>query len=267
MDPASESKRPTRIVLLNGVYGAVEHFDALRSALAPEIETAVFPFRRGGLPDPRGDDGFTPMVERLHRALDWYAPGDEDERISLLGFSLGGALALEYLLAHPERVQRLVLVNAFGRYEQGPMQAGSLPVVRSFRASWGDPQFAARLVHRVPSMRRTFFHPEASLEVIEHGMRVAALGMSHDDVRFQLAHLGLRRPKGYEERLKTAAERTPILIAASRDDLVVPPRHSEWLARTMPSARVLPPFVGGHAFFQHEASALALAVREFMTTR
>lgn len=254
-----------RIVLLNGVYGAVEHFDALRSALAPDIETAVFPFRRGGLPDPRGDDGFTPMVERLHHALDWYAPGEKNEPIALFGFSLGGALALEYLLAHPERISRLVLVNAFGRYEQGPMQAGSLPIVRSFKATWGDPQFTARLVHRVPGMRRTFFHPEASLEVIERGMRVAALGMTHDDVRFQLAHLGLRKPRGYEQRLKAAAEGTPVLIAASRNDLVVPPRHSEWLARAMPAARTLPPFTGGHAFFQHEASELATAVREFVS--
>ena len=51
---------------------------------------------------------------------------------------------------------------------------------------------------------------------------------------------------------------------ASRDDMVVPPRHTEWLAAAMPAARRLPPFEGGHAFFQHDARALASAVREFL---
>ena len=45
------------------------------------------------------------------------------------------------------------------------------------------------------------------------------------------------------------------MLLASRDDMVVPPRHTEWLAAAMPAARRLPPFEGGHAFFQYDARA------------
>jgi pimeloyl-ACP methyl ester carboxylesterase len=56
----------------------------------------------------------------------------------------------------------------------------------------------------------------------------------------------------------------PILLVSSRDDLVVPPRHTQRLAVMMPSAQRLPPFTGGHAFFQHDGRALAEAVRAFL---
>src|SRR2546423_8538982 len=111
-----------KLLLLNGVYGADEHFAALRSALAPGIETGVFAFRREGLPDPSHHDAFAPMIARLDRALDAFAPAGDDEAPALLGFSLGAALALEYVCARPERVRALVLVNGFLRYRQGALQ-------------------------------------------------------------------------------------------------------------------------------------------------
>lgn len=251
-----------RTLLLNGVYGAPEHFDVLRAALAPDVETTIFPFRRGGLPDPAAATGFAPMIERLDRALGWYA--DDGEPVALIGFSLGGALALEYTLAHPGRVARLAMINSFGRFEQGPMQAGSMPAIRYWPGAWSDPRLTARLIHRLPAMRRGLFHPAASLAAIERGVRLATVSMSHDDVTFQIAHLALRAPGGWEERLAAVAERIPTLLAHSRDDLVVPPRHTRWLAARMPRARVLPPFEGGHAFFQHDAGTLAEAVRAFL---
>jgi 3-oxoadipate enol-lactonase len=39
-----------------------------------------------------------------------------DGRVSLLGESFGGALTLSYALAHPERVERLVILNSFAHF-------------------------------------------------------------------------------------------------------------------------------------------------------
>jgi pimeloyl-ACP methyl ester carboxylesterase len=55
-----------------------------------------------------------------------------------------------------------------------------------------------------------------------------------------------------------------VLLACSRDDLIVHPSHTARLAETMPAARRLPPFVGGHGFFQHDGTALANAVLAFL---
>jgi len=38
-----------------------------------------------------------------------------DRRVTLLGESFGGALALSYALAHPQRIERLVILNSFAR--------------------------------------------------------------------------------------------------------------------------------------------------------
>ena len=252
-----------RLLLLNCVYGAPEHFDSLRAGLAPEIETQVFSLRREGLADPAGRDAFAPLVDRLDRAIESFAPATGDPP-ALFGFSLGGALALEYALAHPDRVASLVLVNAFGRYSQGSLHAASAPALRGWPPAWSPPALTARIVHRVVWMRRGLFHADAPLEAIERGVRAAVGSTTHDDVRFQLAHLDLAVPEGHAARLAEAAERIPMLLISSRDDLVVPPHHTEWLAGAMPRAMRLPPFEGGHAFFQHDARALAGAVRQFL---
>jgi len=203
------------------------------------------------------------MPERLHQANEWSAEEGQDPP-ALLGFSLGGALALEFALAYPDRVSRLILINAFGRYVQGPIQAGPMQGLRFWRSAWSNPSFTARLIHRMPVMKRGLFHPNAKLEDIERGLRLATIGMTHDDVMFQIAHLMLRPPLGYEDRLSELATRIPTLLVCSRHDLVVPPRHTAWLARTMPQAKALPPFEGGHAFFQHDGRELAAVVREFL---
>ena len=54
-----------------------------------------------------------------------------DEAFDLLGYSLGGGVALAYALAHPERVRRLVLVAPFVHDVATPAFAGVLQ-----RAEW-----------------------------------------------------------------------------------------------------------------------------------
>jgi pimeloyl-ACP methyl ester carboxylesterase len=260
----SEPRAPRRIVLINGVYGAPEHFARLRECLAPDAVTDVFGFRRNGTPDPRGQAGFEPMVARLTEFLAEAVPAESGNGPVLLGFSLGGALSLEYALARPGAVSALVLVNAFSRFEGDFLQLGSIPALQMWPSEWTHPRLMARAVHRVEWMRRGLFHPDAPIETIEHGLRSASGTTTREDLRFQLAHLTLPEVAGKAARLAALAERMPILLVSSRDDLVVPPRHTQRLAVMMPSAQRLPPFTGGHAFFQHDGRALAEAVRAFL---
>ncbi|HYM82079.1 MAG TPA: alpha/beta hydrolase [Candidatus Limnocylindria bacterium] len=250
----------SRLYLLNGVYGAPEHFEALQVALAPAIETRVFPFRREGLADPTPEHGFSPMVDRLATELDRC---DGDRAPALFGFSLGGALALEYALTHPGRVSALILVNAFARYRQGPVATGSLPALRAWPPAWAHPEATARIVHQVRWLRRSLFHAEAPREAIERGVRAATAAVSQGDLLFQLAHLGLAEPAGLAGRVGQLSRDLPILLASSRHDRVVPPFHTDWLATQLPWARRTR-FEGGHAFFQHDAALLAHTVREFL---
>jgi pimeloyl-ACP methyl ester carboxylesterase len=260
----SQPRAPRRIVLINGVYGAPEHFARLRECLAPDAVTDVFGFRRDGTPNPRGHAGFEPMTARLAEFLTDATRETPDEKPTLLGFSLGGALALEYALTHPGALSALVLINAFSRFEGDFLQLGSIPALQMWPSEWTHPRLMARAVHRVEWMRRGLFHPDAPIETIEHGLRSASGTTTRDDLRFQLAHLVLPEPAGRAALLASLAERLPVLLMSSRDDLVVPPRHTERLAAMMPRAERLPPFPGGHAFFQHDGHLVAGAVRTFL---
>lgn len=260
-----------RLILVNGVYGAPQHLDALRAALAPDVRTEVFTFDRQGERDPRPEDAFAPMVRRLDplvRAASAESGALPDaatrgRRPALLGFSLGGALALEYALEHGDNLSALVLVNAFDRYHLAGV-AGALPPVWRVPVHIRHQGFMSRLVHRLSWLRRGLFHDQASLDDVDRGMQTASTSVSREDLRFQLAHLGLPLPRGQGERLARLAERLPVLLIGSRDDMVVAPYHTVRLARIMPAARCLPPFDGGHAFFQHDGAALAAEVRTFL---
>jgi pimeloyl-ACP methyl ester carboxylesterase len=53
------------------------------------------------------------LVDDLHRTIADTAP---ERRVTLLGESFGGALTLSYALAHPERVERIVILNSFAHF-------------------------------------------------------------------------------------------------------------------------------------------------------
>jgi len=52
------------------------------------------------------------LVADLHQSIAAAADGP----VTLLGESFGGALTLSYALAHPERIDRLLILNSFAHY-------------------------------------------------------------------------------------------------------------------------------------------------------
>jgi pimeloyl-ACP methyl ester carboxylesterase len=227
--------------------------------------TEVFSFRRDGELDPDPRSAFDPMVRRLDRLIEARGPlTDGAPPPVLFGFSLGGALALEYALHRPDRLSALVLVNAFDRFQLGPFRAGSMPPLWRWAIQWRHQPHIARMVHGMSWLRRGLFHPDATLAEVEKGMESAIASVKLDDLRFQLAHLGLPFPGGQAERLAGLSGRLPVLLMHGRDDLVVPPFHTARLAAAMPAATCLPPFEGGHAFFQHDGRKVAEAVSRFL---
>ncbi len=61
---------------------------------------------------PRSDFDYPDLVEELGEATSDATPGS----IVVVGESFGGTVAMCYVLAYPERVNRLVLINTFSRY-------------------------------------------------------------------------------------------------------------------------------------------------------
>jgi pimeloyl-ACP methyl ester carboxylesterase len=116
LDEAGRGGRP--LLLIHGFTGAKEDFATLMEPLAAHGWHAAAPDLRGhGASDGPADgdayslDVFVADVLGLADALGW-------ERFTLLGHSMGGAVAQRLALDHPDPVQALVLMSTF----HGPIE-------------------------------------------------------------------------------------------------------------------------------------------------
>ena len=97
-----------QIVALHGFSGQGADFDPLRAYLPPGAPLAT--------PDLPGHGSRRLLRDlsaySLPAHLDIVSQAATDPQITLLGYSMGGRLALHWAIAHPERVRRLILVGA-----------------------------------------------------------------------------------------------------------------------------------------------------------
>ena len=101
--------RGPAVVLLHGLGGFAESWRCTLDALAgrADVQAVDLPgFGRSGKPRARYDLTF--FARALHGFLDGLGLG----QVSLVGHSLGGAIAVAYALTHPGRVDRLALIGA-----------------------------------------------------------------------------------------------------------------------------------------------------------
>jgi pimeloyl-ACP methyl ester carboxylesterase len=95
----------SRVVFCHGLFGQGRNFTAIAKALADRHRVALV-----DMPD----HGQSPWSERF----DYLAAADQvaellspDDRVALVGHSMGGKIAMLVALRHPELVERLVVVD------------------------------------------------------------------------------------------------------------------------------------------------------------
>ena len=111
------------LIMLHGGFGTFEMFAALSPALAEKYQVIgvdLYGHGRTALTDR--PIRFEDMADDIAGLIDHLGL----EKADLLGFSLGGAVALQTAIRHPERVNQLVLISTpFKRTGWHPeMQAG-----------------------------------------------------------------------------------------------------------------------------------------------
>ena len=185
------------LVLVPGIDGTGKLF--YRQIPALERDFTVTPTR---LRDEAAsmDD----LVADLHEEITRVAGAG---RVSLLGESFGGALTLSYAIAHPERIERLVILNSFAHFgSQARLWLG----YHLLRATpWG----MMRIVRQLNARR--MHSPQTERDEIErfHDLMRSATREGY------LSRLRILRDYDIRDRLPSIA--APVLyLAADRDTLV-----------------------------------------------
>jgi aminoacrylate hydrolase len=176
-------------------------------------------------------------------------------RVHLLGHALGGLVGLDLARRFPERVGRLVLVNAWARVDRHSERCFDIRI--GILHSQGPAAYVAAqplFLHTAPYM--SAHHDKISAEV------------AHGTAHFQGAENLLKRIgalRAFDARADLARIMAPTLVAASRDDLLVPWTASEALAAGLPHAELWVTPEGGHAFSVEQPELFNAKLLDFLT--
>ena len=230
-DPDAET-----IVLSSGLGGTSAFWQPQIAALTPHFRVMTYDQRgtgrnAGPLPEP---------YTIGHMADDVIAMLDSQRvtRCAFMGHALGGLVGLAIALKRPALLSRLILVNAWARADS---HTGRCFAVRTklLKNSGVEAYVQAQPI---------FLYPADWLSAnAEHVALEEKAGIAH----FQGAETILKRIGAllaFDIADRLAEIRVPTLVAASRDDVLVPWTASEKLAGGLPQAELWLVADGGHGF-------------------
>jgi pimeloyl-ACP methyl ester carboxylesterase len=152
------------------------------------------------------------------------------ERIALVGHSMGGNVALELALAHPELVERLVLVDPAVQPAEMP------PFTRSYldeTFGWAALRTSMAFARQISVVGQLVPHAHQGGLVLPALRRVTYLARHDADALRALLDSLFANPIGP----RLADLRVPALVISGEFDPLVPPPLSRRVAEAIPGAR------------------------------
>jgi 3-oxoadipate enol-lactonase len=176
---------------------------------------------------------------------------------SVVGTSLGGMVAQELALTHPERVERLVLVATI----PGGRLTAPMPLKTAYLLTWAP---LMRSEQRLRGFVEHNLGPETLRRRPKMARRLMALKRAHPQSeqawRAQATAGVLFDPLGRQRRITQ-----PTLILQGTADQVVNPGNAELLADLIPGARLGYVEGAGHLVYWDEPRRFARLVAGFLT--
>jgi pimeloyl-[acyl-carrier protein] methyl ester esterase len=239
------------LVMLHGWGMNLRVFDAMRRTLAERHPVIALDLPGHGR--SRWHDGLGPRLQ-YQQLRSQIPPG-----ASLLGWSLGGQLALRLARDPALQIRRLVLIATTPRFVRDADWAHGLPLARLR-------EFASRLERDSRGTIADFLELQVRGSAGAAASRAAlqqALASHGEAVPAALA-AGLRLLEQQDLRALAPKLRQPALVIGGGHDRVTPPQASEALARLLPGAQLLLLERAGHAPFLSHPAEVAAATLAFL---
>lgn len=241
------------VLLSAGLGGLGSFWRPQLAALTERFRVVLYDHRGTGrngeaLPDDHDIAAMTADVVQLLDRLDV-------ARVHMVGHALGGLIGLELALRAPARLDRLVLVNAWGRAEAHTARCFALR--RQLLLQVG--------VEAYLQAQPIFLYPAAWLAQREAQLAEEAVQAQQ---HFQGSANLLRRIAAllaYDASDRLDQITAPTLVVASRDDILVPWTASQKLAASLPNARLWLTAEGGHACTVSDPAPFNRRLVEFLS--
>jgi pimeloyl-ACP methyl ester carboxylesterase len=254
------------VVLIHGITSSADTWAAAMRGLARE-HTLIAPdlLGHGASAKPRGD-----------YSLGAYASGVRDllaalghDRVTIVGHSLGGGVAMQFAYQFPERTERLVLVSSggLGREVNVLLRAAALPGAElvlpwlvpgwlghlADGAGWAGARLGLRLRQDLGEMVRGF------------------LSLGDAEARAAFLHTlravidpGGQRVSGHD-RLYLAANLPTLLVWGERDP-IIPVAHAHAAHAAMPGSQLEVFDASGHFPHMDDTVRFVEVMRDFLAT-
>jgi pimeloyl-ACP methyl ester carboxylesterase len=248
------------LFLIMGYSGTLYVWDpGLLMRLAERHRVIVFD-NRGVLTTSRGRGRLT--IQRMADDTAGLIRTLGYRRVDVLGWSMGGYIAQELALRHPNRLRRLVLAGT----DPGSPRA-ILPKGPFARRIVNDPNPTIQELLRAifPATKQAAANAYVQRLLLWPGVQASDFNASPQITREQSVASGrlwLCRSCGTYSRLPSL--RAPTLVADGRRDILEPPGNSRMIARRIPRARLALYGAAGHAFLFQRRLGFARQVNSFL---
>jgi len=241
------------LVLIMGLTGSLEGWRALVPAFAREHRVLIFDNRGAGLTDkPAGPYSMPMMADDTASLMD--ALGIDDAHV--YGISMGGMIAQELALRHPQKVKALVLgCTTPGGPNSHPQSQKTVAALASIGS--------VSMEEGLETMLRWLFTEEF---VAAHRQQLRETTLNAFDLRTPrqafLGQMGAIAAHNTYDRLPQI--RAPTLVIAGGDDELVPSANSPILAERIPGAELVMYPKARHGYLYEVAGEATAAVLDFL---
>jgi pimeloyl-[acyl-carrier protein] methyl ester esterase len=180
-------------------------------------------------------------------------------RYSLLGWSLGGQIALDLAAAMPGQIDKLVLVAATPRFAQSPdWPYGMRPAAITKLATQLRQDYRQTVSDFLELQVRGSMQGSGVLDQLRHALFV------HGQAQPAALEAGLNTLSTSDLRPTLSHVRVPTLVIGGQNDRITAPAASRALAEALPDARYVEMHRAAHAPFLSHRKEFAALVGNFL---
>jgi 3-oxoadipate enol-lactonase len=239
------------VLLIQGMSGThLTWGDAFLAGLGEDVEIVTYNHRGVGTSTPQ-DQPFAIAqladdAAGLLDALEW-------ERAHVVGISMGGMVAQELALRHPQRIRTLTLGCTYPGGAEGELADPALIQELAGALLSGDRERALR-VGFAANLSAAHIADEANWEPF-HAMATAL------PVAVPVIMLQMQAVMGHDASARLESIEAPTLIVHGTEDRMLPVSNGELIARLIPHARLELLEDVGHMFWWEQPERSAALVR------